>query len=171
MNYELDISIDPPDMEIDADRLHSVLVQVLQIECVTDAVLSITIVDNATIHRINRDHLQHDYPTDVISFGLDWSHPNRLAPGCGLSRRSHSARIEGEIIVSAEYARASAGQYDWDVQSEVTLYAVHGLLHVCGYDDLDSTEQAIMRSREYAILTACGLAISSAHQSAMPGGL
>ena len=49
-----------------------------------------------------------------------------------------------------------AGDAKWPVQSELTLYVIHGMLHICGYDDLTDDERVLMRSREAAILTALG---------------
>ena len=157
MNYEIDISIDLPDADINAGELHRVLATALSIERVDRAVLSVTIVDNATIHRLNREHLNHDYPTDVISFGLDWSHPDRDQPGEAPDGRARGAAVEGEIIASLEYGQTAAEQFGWDAQSELTLYAVHGMLHICGYDDLTPAEQSVMRAREHDILTRCGI--------------
>ena len=50
---------------------------------------------------------------------------------------------------------ASSGQ--WTASNELTLYVVHGLLHICGYDDLTPAEKQIMRGRERAVLHALGL--------------
>jgi len=166
MTYEIDISIDRPHADINAGELHRVLAEGLRIEGIVSAVVSISIVDNATIHRLNRDHLQHDYPTDVISFGLDWSHPDRERPDDSPECRASGAAIEGEIIASLEYARENAEQYGWNVQSELTLYAVHGMLHLCGYDDLTPVEQSFMRASERDILTQCGLRPDTGHDEA-----
>jgi probable rRNA maturation factor len=122
-------------------------------EQVAAAVLSISIVDNAAIHSLNRDHLQHDYPTDVISFQLDFSKDDdQLSelPAAGAS-------IEGEIIACAEMAASMAADGQWSVQDELTLYVIHGLLHICGYDDLNPDDKDVMRSRERTILSSLGL--------------
>ncbi len=60
--------------------------------------------------------------------------------------------IEGEVIVSAEMALEMAAQYHWQGSDELCLYLVHGLLHLCGYDDLSPEEQIVMRRRERDIL-------------------
>ncbi len=126
----------------------------MQIEQVAAAVLSVSIVDNAAIHRINREHLQHDYPTDVISFQLDFSRTDaRAVPDDAASElRASGAMIEGEIIASAQMASEMASAGQWTTMNELTLYVIHGLLHICGYDDLTPEEKAIMRCRERAIL-------------------
>lgn len=159
MTFEVDITVPTDFTDVNPHALQQSVLQALQVEAVTAAVLSITLVDNTTIHTINREHLQHDYPTDVISFQLDWFHPDRLSPGNAASGRSEGAHIEGEIVVGAEYAQAEAARQGWEVQFELTLYAIHGMLHICGYDDLDSVEKKIMQAREAAVLSRLGLPV------------
>ena len=70
--FEIDISNRQSVLDFDENSLHAAVLKALAIEQVSSAVLSISIVDDSAIHVINRDHLQHDYPTDVISFQLDF---------------------------------------------------------------------------------------------------
>lgn len=154
---EIDISLEWHDQPVDVEQLRAALEHALEIEQVSSAILSVTIVDNKSIHSINRDHLQHDFPTDVISFGLEWLHPKKEAPDSQPTHRAAGASIEGEIVVGGEYAAEAAESAGWAVQNELTLYAVHGMLHICGYDDLSPYEKQIMRSREKSILSGLGL--------------
>ncbi len=168
MAFEIDISNNQSHVRIDIAALKLAVSQALQIEQVHSAVLSVSIVDNATIHRINRDHLQHDFPTDVISFQLDFSKRRTSLddavgktpePQSGL--RAAGAMIEGEIIASAQMAAETVAELadsgSWTVQHELTLYVIHGLLHICGYDDMSPEEKRIMRSREREALNSMGL--------------
>lgn len=151
--HEIDISNRQRVTPVDCQVIEAAVRRALQIEQVQAAILSISIVDNATIHTLNRDHLQHDYPTDVISFQLDFSEDDdQLSelPAAGAS-------IEGEIIASAEMAASMAAAGQWSAQDELTLYVIHGLLHICGYDDLDAESKRVMRGRERAILSSLGL--------------
>ena len=175
MPFEIDISNDQPHVRIDTDALTLAIEKALEIEQVHSAVLSVSIVDNAAIHRINRDHLQHDFPTDVISFQLDFTRAredggetDQNRPGSSSSSvnpltklPAAGAMIEGEIIASAQMAAETAaelaGSGPWTVQHELTLYVIHGLLHICGYDDMSPEEKRIMRSRERDILNSMGL--------------
>jgi probable rRNA maturation factor len=157
MTYEVDITATPQCFDVDLNALRQAVVQALRIESVAGSVLSFTLVDNETIHAVNRAYLHHDFPTDVISFQLDWRHPKRNSPGDGEKDRAAGAHIEGEIMVSVEYAGSEAARLGWELQSELTLYAVHGMLHVCGYDDLEIMEQQIMRARETFILEQLGI--------------
>ena len=129
------ISIASPQEAVPIDRGHmrEVVRVVLAGENVADAEISLAFVDNTTIHRLNMRYLQHDEPTDVLSFPL--SEPNAN----GLS---------GELVIGAEVALAQATARGHDVQAELALYVIHGLLHLCGHDDHEEADVAIMRERE-----------------------
>ncbi len=159
MSFEIDVCNQSATHQVDLKLLRSAIEHGLQIERVESAVVSITVVDNAAIHMLNKQHLDHDYPTDVISFQLDWACDDPLtdSPAATASGRAAGCSIEGEIIVSVEYAAESAISVGWQTQDELTLYAIHGLLHICGYDDLTTSEKEIMRARERAVLGGLGL--------------
>ena len=120
-------------------------------QCVS-ASISIAIVDNETIHDLNIRYLQHDYPTDVLSFLLEEEIAPDSLPIPKSSPRGYGKRIEGEIILSSEMAKQMATKYRWKPLDEVTLYVVHGLLHLCGYDDMTRKEQSSMQQREREVL-------------------
>lgn len=153
--YRVRVRRDESPLEILPRQVVEIVRRTLAAEQVASAEIDIAIVDDATIHRVNREHLQHDYPTDVISFAYNVTEaddePADDAPlGAGLS-------IEGELVVSAETAIREAAVYGWAPAEELTLYLVHGLLHLCGHDDLNPEDQRQMRSRERAILQIFGL--------------
>ena len=81
--------------------------------------LSLAVVDDPTIHELNRRHLNHDWPTDVLSFVLE-------------ERDGH---LEGEVILSADTAAAAATEVGWPAAAEQLLYVIHGMLHLVGYRD------------------------------------
>lgn len=145
MAFEIDIRNDQSLLPVDPVAIRHAVAVTLREERVRAAVISITVVDDATIHRINREHLRHDYPTDVISFQLEFL-PDE-----------DGAIVEGEIIASAEMALRMAPDCGWSANSELLLYIVHGLLHLCGYDDLSPPDKVIMRSREQHTLAKLGL--------------
>jgi len=159
MSFEIDVSCQSKTQQVNLKLLQAAIEHGLREEQVRSAVLSITIVDNAAIHVLNKQHLNHDFPTDVISFQLDWTSgtSNTPVPESSATGRSAKCSIEGEIIVSAEYAAETALSVGWTTQDELTLYAIHGLLHICGYDDLTPVEKDIMRARERAVLRGLGL--------------
>jgi probable rRNA maturation factor len=137
------VSIASPQEVVPIDRGHlrAAVRAVLDGEGVAEAEISLAFVDNATIHRLNQRYLQHDEPTDVLSFPLS-------EPGAG--------RLKGELVVGAEVALAQARERGHDVQAELTLYVIHGLLHLCGHDD-HGTAAAAMRERERHYLRLLGL--------------
>jgi probable rRNA maturation factor len=111
--------------------------------------VSIAIVDDPAIHQLNCEYLDHDWPTDVISFVFD----SDEAEG----------RVEGEIIASAETATRLAAQAGWDAEDELLLYIVHGLLHLAGLDDIEPEDAAKMRQAEQACLLELGVHGAAAH--------
>jgi probable rRNA maturation factor len=106
------------------------------------ASISIALLDDATIRAVNRAHLGRDRPTDVISFRL--SEPDDRV-------------LSGELVISVQTACATALQIGAEPGEELALYVVHGLLHLCGYDDASEAERSMMRRREGEILTREGL--------------
>src|SRR5256885_4134579 len=101
-------------------QMRQVARTVLEGEGIDQAEVSLAFVDNPTIHQLNKRYLQHDEPTDVLSFPLSEGNARRLA---------------GELVVGAEVARSQAESRGHDVHAELTLYVIHGLLHLCDYDD------------------------------------
>ncbi len=126
----------------DEDRLISAARMILSDEGIERAVTSIAVVDDVTIHELNRRYLQHDYPTDVLSFVFEKSDDH----------------LEGEVIVSADTAATASPQYGWSVDDELLLYVIHGTLHLVGYDDTTPAARDSMRSRECHYLGHFGLA-------------
>jgi probable rRNA maturation factor len=108
----------------------------------THASISIALVDNAAIHVVNRTHLGHDWPTDVVSFPL--GEPGDLV-------------LSGELVVSAEMACESANDLGVEPHDELALYVVHGLLHLCGFDDRDDIGRQRMRQHEEKLMSLAGL--------------
>lgn len=155
--YEVEIDDSQKVLKVDHRRLVDVARSVLAAEKCVSASISIAIVDNETIHDLNIRYLQHDFPTDVLSFLLEEEiDPDSLPIPKG-SPRGCGKRIEGEIILSSEMAKQMAAKYLWKPLDEVTLYVVHGLLHLCGYDDMTRKEKASMQQREREVLADWGL--------------
>ena len=133
---------------IDEQLLRDILVRVLIEEKVLSAEISIALVDHAEMRSLNKQYLNHDFNTDVLSFLLECHQLEEASS----SLRGTGKKIEGQLIVCTEMAMESASQYGWDSQNELTLYLIHGLLHLLGYDDLTTEEQQIMRQRERELL-------------------
>jgi probable rRNA maturation factor len=129
------VSVAVPLETVDVDRglMRRVARAVLEGEGVADAEISLAFVDNAVIHRLNKRYLDHDEPTDVLSFPLG---------------EARAGRLSGELVIGAEVAKTQAEARGHDVQAELALYVIHGLLHLCGEDDKSPSAAAAMRERE-----------------------
>lgn len=103
--------------------------------------VSLVIVDDPTMHQLNREHLEHDYPTDVLSFVLESAKP----------------MLDGEVIVSCDTAQKVAPEYGWSAQEELLLYFIHGSLHLVGFDDHNDADRAAMRAAETKYLKRAGV--------------
>src|SRR5690348_523804 len=138
------ISIATPQEQVPVDRgrMREVARAVLDGEGVADYEISLAFVDNPTIHRLNQRYLDHDESTDVLSFPLS-------EPG--------ARKLSGELVIGAEVAQAQAAARGHDVQAELALYVIHGLLHLCGLDDATPEAAAAMRARERHYLGLLGL--------------
>jgi len=127
-------------LKLDRALLRKAVKLVLEGENFESAEISLAVVDDPQIHELNRRWLDHDYPTDVISFVLE----------------QDERHLESEIIVSADTAAQSAQRFGWAAADELLLYVIHGTLHLAGYDDLDDDEQQRMRERERHYLSLLG---------------
>ena len=158
-NFQILISNEQSTVAISEHELQRVATLTLQSEGVSSAEISIAIVDDSAIHRVNRDYLQHDYSTDVISFLLDSgdADPRSVLSKAAVGQRGFGKWLHGDVILSGDTAEREAREYGWEPRSEVCLYLVHGLLHLCGYDDQTDEEQDLMRSREREILNELGM--------------
>lgn len=97
-----------------------------------DIVVSATIVDDETIHKINRDYRNIDKPTDVISFAYEDSGKEDFFPYEDL----------GEIVISLNTAKRQAPLYNHPVERELAFLFIHGFLHLLGYDHVNDEDEA-----------------------------
>jgi probable rRNA maturation factor len=129
------------DLPVDEARMRRAVEMILEDESISEALVSVAVVDDATIRRLNRRYLDHDWATDVLSFVLEQS----------------NGWLEGEVVVGAQTAQRAAAQYGWPAADELLLYLIHGVLHLVGCDDRAPDERAAMRSREKKYLARFGL--------------
>ena len=104
--------------------------------------LTVLVTDDAEIHTINQKHLGHDYPTDVISFGY--------------AADQNRQTLQGELVVSRQRAVDESTRRGIAADDELTLYVIHGVLHIAGLDDTDEASAAGMRAAEHQTLTTLG---------------
>ena len=104
-----------------------------------EAELSVEIVGNARIRRLNREYRQHDFPTDVLAF------PMREAPG-------PRTPLLGDVVISFQKATEQASESHHSLDEELSKLLTHGILHLLGYDHERGEQEARrMRRKERAI--------------------
>jgi probable rRNA maturation factor len=113
--------------------------------------LGVVITDDATVRELNGRYLGIDESTDVLSFGLgeEDDTPFALPPG--------EAPSLGEVIISYPTAVRQAEEEGHGVEAEVAHLLVHGVLHLLGYDHVESEDERVMRQREDEILAGLDL--------------
>lgn len=114
--------------------------------------LSVTFVSNNRIQEINREYRGKDYPTDVISFALE-----EMGEGEIEVTGSDIPRVLGDIIISVKKAEEQADEYGHSFAREIGFLAVHGLLHLLGYDHEVEEDEKVMFERQRVILDEYGL--------------
>lgn len=128
------VEVAHPHLSIDESALRRLLLRVAQEEGVTIADLTVVLSDHAHVLDLNRTYLEHDYETDVLAFNLADD------PAAG--------PIEGEIYIDLDTAQERHSEFNATFQNEVFRYAIHGLLHLAGYDDSTPERKAQMRALE-----------------------
>ena len=126
---------------LDEARLKKAVRTILEDANIDEGEISIAVVNDAEMHMLNRKYLDHDYPTDVLSFVLE----------------DEEGHLDGEIIASSDYATKEAVRYGWTTDDEVLLYVIHGTLHLVGHDDQEPAAKREMREREKHYLAQFGL--------------
>jgi probable rRNA maturation factor len=116
-----------------------------------DVILSVTFTDNEGIREKNREFRDIDAPTDVLSFPMyDIENGEMPDPDC--------AAELGDIVLSLERAAEQAVEFGHSFQRECAFLTVHSMLHLLGYDHVDSEEEdEEMRAHQRAIMTKIGI--------------
>jgi probable rRNA maturation factor len=132
----------PYEYPLEFQQLKDAARAVFEGEGVAACKVTLAFVDNSHIHRLNKQFLQHDEPTDVLTFPYT---------------DAKAKTLEGEVAIGYEVAKEYAADRGHDANLELLLYVVHGCLHLCGYDDTDDAGAAEMRKKEREYLTKLGL--------------
>lgn len=133
------------------DRIIEVLERAACVHEVDDlAEVSLMFTDDETIHEMNREYRGIDRPTDVLSFALEEGEEEEIYGG-------PEENLLGDIIISVETATRQAEEYGHSVEREMAFLALHGMLHLLGYDHMEEDERQEMRAQEEAILASLGI--------------
>ena len=126
---------------VEAGFLRDVVAEALRLQGYRDPPdVSVALVDDAYIRRLNREYRGVDQPTDVLAFPMD--------PDEG----THAEPTLGDIVISVERARDQARQFKHPLRREIAFLAVHGLLHLLGYEDETESGASAMWSRQKELL-------------------
>ena len=126
-------------LSVDLGRVRRSLKRLLKELGFKDSEVSLLLVDDDQIREINKDYLQRDRPTNVISFAMTEGAFGDVHP-----------EILGDIILSVETAARDAMACDIDFMDEVEFLLIHGLLHLVGYnhENVESKEANKMKKLE-----------------------
>lgn len=154
VSFRVDIQIDPDFAgQVDESTLQIAMAAAL---CHKDTpagtVVTLVITDDEEIRQLNRQFRQVDAPTDVLAFPAAADAPFVEAPG--------RPRYLGDVIISYPRAAAQAAEAGHPVEAELALLAVHGTLHLMGYDHAIPQEKAAMWAAQETILAKLGLKLS-----------
>lgn len=140
-NYSISLVNDQSRHVVNDDALTEAVRAVLQQSEFATAEISLAIVDDDTMRELNRRFLNHDWPTDVLSFPLS----------------QDGGQLIGEVVISADTAAATAAELGWEAQAEQLLYVIHGMLHLIGFSDKSPDAREQMQAAEDRLLSRFGL--------------
>ena len=140
----IEITKDFDGIEVDLAKFEKLVHAVCGLFDLTKAVISITIVGDAQIGKVNAQFLDHDHGTDVISFDLS---------------DTDSASKVFDLVVNAQMAIRQAEHRPHSSEAELALYITHGLLHNLGFDDQYPEQAKKMHQTEDKILQQQGFGL------------
>ena len=123
--------------------LEPLLTYALEVENVDNLEFNVIIINNEEIHKINKEYRGIDRPTDVISFALEDYKDIKY---------ENDYRVLGDIYISIDKVKEQAKEYGHSEKRELAFLAVHGLLHLLGYDHMEKEDEKVMFSRQELIL-------------------
>lgn len=130
-------------LDRELDELKDMLSNFCKREGLGNVIFNIIIIDNPTIHKINKEYRDKDAPTDVISFALE-DDKTVIEPD--------GVRILGDIYISIDKVHEQALEYDHSFKRELSFLAVHGLLHLLGYDHMEKSDEEVMFKKQEEVL-------------------
>ena len=130
------------DLEKELEELKTLLINVSKDEGLDNILFNVIIIDNDRIRVLNREYRNIDRETDVISFALEDDKTFNL----------EEIRVLGDIYISVEKARSQAKEYNHSFKRELSFLAIHGFLHLLGYDHMEKEDEIEMFAMQNAIL-------------------
>lgn len=126
-------------------------------ECDFDAQISLTLVDNEEIRRINNEQRGIDRATDVLSFPMLEFDENGDCLDADYEMDGNFI-VLGDIVISMERAREQSREFGHSFRREIAFLTAHSMLHLLGYDHVDDPEgERIMFAKQDAVLNGLGI--------------
>ena len=142
----ISVQVDEPFLaEVDTADLTRVIAIALAAEGRDDAEVTLVITDDEAVAALNRQYRAVDGPTDVLSFAAQEPTPDFVSA-------PEAAAYLGDIIIALPFTRQQAAGLGRPLADELRLLAVHGTLHLLGYDHAEPDEEAAMWARQDEIL-------------------
>ena len=140
------------DVELTEEKkmIRKLVKEVLKEENVRNAECNIIFVDNEKIHEINQEYRHIDRVTDVISFALEDEMENEPSA-------QYEMRVLGDIYISVDRAKEQALEYGHSFLREICFLAIHGMLHLLGYDHQTTEDEKIMFQKQEEVLAKYGI--------------
>jgi probable rRNA maturation factor len=154
MNLHLDMNVEinvTPEEEKALEWIKKTLAAAAEAEELPEVEVSVTVVDNETIHQMNKEYRGVDRPTDVLSFPL-WEPDEEW-----VIDEEETAVPLGDLVISLPKAKEQANDYGHSLERELGFLAVHGFLHLLGYDHETKEQEKEMFARQEEILGRIGL--------------
>lgn len=130
------------------ETMKQVIEKAIQHQKLEKLEFSIIIVDNDKIKEINREYRKIDHVTDVITFALE---DEKDMIVCS------DTRVLGDIYISLDKAKEQAQEYQHSLKRELCFLAVHGFLHLLGYDHMNPEDEKVMFDLQKEILNECNI--------------
>ena len=112
-----------------------------------NVMFNVIIINNDSIHKINKEYRKIDRPTDVITFALE-DNQDIVIPGL---------RVLGDIYISYDKVKEQALEYNHSKKRELCFLGVHGLLHLLGYDHMNKEDEEKMFEMQKELLDSYGI--------------
>lgn len=157
MAYTIDVQVDEADAQlVDTEAVIAAVAATLRQQGVADASLAVVITSDAAVAALNRDYRGIDAPTDVLSFAARDEHDD--APDVSLPPEvaAELASYLGDLVIALPHSAQQAAHFGNSVTAELQLLAVHGTLHLLGYDHEDAADEEKMWAIQETILAQFG---------------
>ena len=137
-------------LQLNPAQIKKIVRIILQHEEINDAELSFVFVTHQKISAFNKKYLKRNYATDVLAFeSLGWQGEER-----------NNKNLAGDIMISTDAVLKNHKLYGMSLAQELSLYVIHGILHLIGFDDHSKKDITKMRKKEDELMRVLGKMIN-----------